>query len=88
MEGIGDFAIRMVVVAAAVVVLGTAVAMLVDRLVKRRPPPNPLTDAEIERVAQEGDQMSAIRWYRELHDADLPTARSAVDRMLRKGQPQ
>ena len=42
------------------------------------------TDEYIERVAQAGHLLDAMRLYRLLHSADLATARSAVEGMLKR----
>lgn len=52
-----------------------------QRFFQRRPP-NPLSEADILRVGLEGDRVTAIRWYRELHAVTLPAAKAAVDAML------
>ena len=76
----------------AVIGAGTVFVWLLMRataFVQRfqRQPPSPLTDADIERVAREGDTVTAIRWHRELHNSKLPAARAAVEGMLTH-QPQ
>jgi len=39
-------------------------------------------DEDIQRVAQQGQKIQAIKWYRALHDVSLKDAKDAVDRMV------
>jgi len=46
-------------------------------------PPN-ATNEDILKLAQQGQKIQAIKWYRELHDVGLKDAKDAVERMLGK----
>jgi len=46
------------------------------------PPPGTGSDADVERLARQGEKMLAIRLYRELHGTDLKTARLMVEEMV------
>jgi len=48
----------------------------------RYPPPGQGTDADVERLVRHGRKMSAIKLYREIHDVDLTTAKTAVDAIV------
>lgn len=43
------------------------------------PPPGKATMADVERLMQEGQTISAIRCYREIHKCGLTEAKKAVD---------
>jgi len=46
------------------------------------PPPGTGSDADVERLARQGEQMLAIRLYREIHGTDLKTSRLRVEEMM------
>lgn len=73
----------------ALALIGAATAFvfllgLAHRVYSRfqRKAPEPLTDADIERVAREGDIITAIRWHRELHGSDLAVAKATVENIV------
>lgn len=72
----------------ALAAVGLAVGLAAHFIYRRfqRKPPHPLTDAAIERVALEGDTITAIRWHRELHNSSLPVAKAAVEGMVAQGR--
>lgn len=49
------------------------------------PPPGTGSDADVERLARQGEKMLAIRLYRELHGTDLKTSRLRVEAMMDAG---
>jgi len=80
----------------AYVVIGVvAVALILDAANRRSardlrqsgllPPPGQGTDADVERLVAAGRKIDAIKLYRKLHNADLKTAKEAVDRLA--GRP-
>lgn len=51
---------------------------------KARPaePPPDVSDEDIRRIAQQGQKIQAIKWYRSLHGVSLKDAKDAVDKMV------
>ena len=46
--------------------------------------PENISDADIRRVAREGEKIKAIKWYRDLHQVGIKEAKEAVDAMVAK----
>ena len=44
-------------------------------------PPEGTTDDDIRNLAQQGQKIRAIKWYRALHNVGLKEAKDAVDKM-------
>ena len=45
-------------------------------------PPENLSDEDILRVAEDGNRIQAIKWYRILHSVSLKDAKDAVENMI------
>jgi ribosomal protein L7/L12 len=74
-----------------VLLVVAAVAIAIDTVNRRRtrdlrqsgllPPTGQGTDADVERLVGLGRKIDAIKLYREIHSADLKTAKDAVDKI-------
>jgi large subunit ribosomal protein L7/L12 len=67
-----------------VLVLGAILTVIILVVVGKASAPSvpeDITDADIMRLAQQGQKIQAIKWYRGLHGVGLKEAKEAVERM-------